>query len=86
MDHTATPRLAAIGWCFAACLLAAPLALQAQTLERFTVSIQQQTAGTLVKTTDAQGRVSVDFSYRDNGRGPDIKEEFSVDGIGALVS
>lgn len=86
MDHTATPRLAAIGWYFAACLLAAPLALQAQTLERFTVSIQQQTAGTLVKTTDAQGRVSVDFSYRDNGRGPDIKEEFSVDGIGALVS
>ena len=67
-------------------LLVMPLGLLAQTTERLTVLTQGQMAGAMVKTTDAQGHVSVDFSYRDNGRGPDIKEEFQVDAQGAFVS
>ena len=68
------------------CLGTAAAGSAAQTTERFSVSMQGQNAGTMVTTSDAQGRTSVDFSYRNNGRGPDMKEEFSVDAQGAPLS
>ncbi len=37
-------------------------------------------------TTAADGRVDVDYSYRDNGRGPVIRERFRVDSRGLPVS
>ncbi len=70
----------------AACIVGMPLHSGAQTQQRYTVTIQQEVAGALVTRTDGQGKVSVDFSYRDNGRGPDLKEEFSVDALGAPVA
>jgi hypothetical protein len=68
------------------CLGSAAAAGQAQVSERFTVRTQGQVAGTMLKTADGQGRIAVDFSFRDNGRGPDMKEEFTVDAQGAPVS
>ena len=70
----------------AACVLGTPPQSRAQTQQRYTVTIQQEVAGALISRTDGQGKVSVDFSYRDNGRGPDLKEEFSVDPLGAPVA
>jgi len=58
----------------------------AQTPQRFTISLQGQVAGAMVTMADEQGRFRVDYSYRDNGRGPDLKEEFSVDVQGTPVS
>lgn len=55
----------------------------AQTSERATVSRQGVVAGAMLKTTDAQGRITIDFSYRDNGRGPDLKEDIHLDAQGA---
>jgi hypothetical protein len=36
----------------------------------------------LVAQVDGAGSVTVDFSYRDNGRGPDLKESFTPDASG----
>jgi hypothetical protein len=46
--------------------------------EEFVVSVQGTPAGTMRVDTDGD-RVTVDYSYRDNGRGPDLKEAFRVD-------
>lgn len=70
----------------AAGLLAAPIHAGAQTVQRFSVRIQDENAGTLTLASGtAPGSVSVDFSYRNNGRGPDLKESFRVDALGAPV-
>jgi hypothetical protein len=70
----------------AACIVGAPLHGRAQTPQRYTVTIQQEVAGALLSRDDGQGRFSVEFSYRNNGRGPDLREEFSVDALGAPVT
>ena len=70
----------------AACVIGLPLQSRAQTQQSYTVTIQQEVAGALVSRTDGEGKVSVDFSYRNNGRGPDLKEEFSLDALGAPVA
>jgi hypothetical protein len=61
---------------FAALLIGA--AAQAQT---YTVLCMKTPCG-LLKLSESQGRMAVDYSYRDNGRGPDQKEvmEFAPDG------
>jgi len=48
----------------------------------YSVAFQGQSAGSLRSTAHADGRVVADFTYRDNGRGPDIHEEarFAADG------
>lgn len=46
--------------------------------EDFTVTIQGVASGTMRVDTEGD-RVAVDYSYRDNGRGPDLKESFRVD-------
>jgi len=86
--HPNTPR----GWLHlgsalaAACVIGMPLQSRAQTQQSYTVTIQQEVAGALGSRTDGKGKVSVDFSYRNNGRGPDLKEDFSVDALGAPVA
>ena len=46
----------------------------------YVVTIQGSRGGAMmVDSDDSAGLVRVDFSYRDNGRGPDVKEEFRLD-------
>lgn len=45
--------------------------------EDFVVSVQGAPAGTMRVESDGE-HVSVEYSYRDNGRGPDLKESFRV--------
>lgn len=66
-----------------ACLLA--LAFTAQAAE-FVVLIQDLPAGHLKVQAGAGGRVETDFSYRDNGRGPDQREVFVLDARGVPTS
>ena len=61
-----------------------PLASYSQALQEYGVTILGEAAGKLTSRSD-QGTVQVDFSYRNNGRGPDLKEEFRVDTLGAPV-
>ena len=72
--------------CVAAAVLGLPLQSAAQTPRQYTVTIQGEVAGALSTHIDGQGKVNVEFSYRNNGRGPDLKEEFSVDGLGTPVA
>ena len=62
----------------AASALAAPL--------EYTVSIQDAPAGHMRVDTAADGRVNVDFSFRNNGRGPDMLESFLPGPLGAPVA
>ena len=48
----------------------------------YVVLVQDQPAGHLKTSAGAGGLVEVDFSWRDNGRGPDVKESFTVDARG----
>lgn len=52
----------------------------------YTVLVQQQPAGHLRVVQEADGTLSSDFSYRDNGRGPDIRERFRLGPQGAPVA
>lgn len=44
----------------------------------YLVLAQSQPAGQLKVTSEAEGWVAADYSYRDNGRGPDIQERFRL--------
>lgn len=46
--------------------------------EEFVVSVQGTAAGAM-RVGSEGGRVTVDYSYRNNGRGPDLNESFRVD-------
>lgn len=52
----------------------------------FVVLIQDQPAGHLKVQAGADGLVETDFSFRDNGRGPDLRERFRLDARGVPVS
>jgi Amidohydrolase family len=70
------------------CALAAGLlacSLVAQAAE-YVVLIQDQPAGHLRVQTLEGGRVETDFSYRDNGRGPDQRESFTLDDRGVPLA
>jgi hypothetical protein len=66
-----------------ACL--APATAATQTHD-YSVVIQQQIAGHVTVTVEDDGRVAVDQSYRNNGRGPDIRERYRLDAQGAPVA
>ena len=53
--------------------------VQAAEETRYTVTIQTQVGGHLVSRIDLQGAVRNEFTYRDNGRGPDMTEEYVLD-------
>jgi len=44
----------------------------------FNVLFQGQSGGSEVATTAADGRVHVEQHYRDNGRGPDLSEDYAL--------
>jgi len=69
-----------------AVVFALPLGARAQAPQRYTVTIKQDVAGALVSAAQAQGGVGVDFTYRENGRGPDLKESFRLGAFGAPVA
>jgi len=58
----------------------------ADTTTRYTVLFQDRPGGSQVTTVRADGRIDVDMSYRNNGRGPDIKEHSKFTPDGTLVS
>ena len=49
----------------------------------YTISCQDAVAGRMIVQTAADGRVDVDYSFRDNGRGPDMRESFTPGPLGA---
>lgn len=61
------------------------LSASLQAAERaYAVLFQGQPSGAL--TVEAQGRtLQVDFTYRDNGRGPDYREHIELDALGGLL-
>jgi hypothetical protein len=67
--------------------LALPLAEAAAQADstRYNVSFQGHPSGSLLVRSEAGGRVVADFSYRDNGRGPDIHEEMRLAPDGRLL-
>jgi hypothetical protein len=60
-------------------------AARAEAAARLVVIFQGKVSGEQVVTTTDDGRVLVDFSFRNNGRGPDLHEEMRVDAAGRLV-
>ena len=79
--HLMSALLAAAG------LLATPAHAEAQPVQHFSVRIQNEDAGRLtLGVGEAPGSLSIDYSYRNNGRGPDLKETFRVDAFGAPVA
>lgn len=78
--HRAYPAAAGL----ALFLLAA--AVQAQTAMRYTVTAQSVRAGHMLVNTAPDGRQTVDYSFRDNGRGPDLREDIELGADGAVRS
>ena len=58
----------------------------ADTTIHYTVLIQDRPSGSEVTVVHNDGRIDTDMSYRDNGRGPDIKERARVSPDGTLLS
>src|ERR1700758_4891661 len=58
----------------------------ADTTIHYTVLIENRPSGSEVTVFHDDGRIDTDMSYRDNGRGPDIKEHSRVSPDGTLLS
>ena len=58
----------------------------ANTAVHYTVLIQGRPSGSQVTVFHEDGRVDTDMSFRDNGRGPDIKEHAKFSPDGTLLS
>src|SRR5262245_7636040 len=58
--------------------------VEAQTVSRYTILFHEKPSGQQTSRIADGGKFSVDFSYRDNGRGPDLKEAFSIAADGIL--
>ena len=61
-----------------ACLLAVASAPPAADRREHVVLFQNKESGTLTVQRGDDGRTVVDFSYRNNGRGPDLHEEYTL--------
>lgn len=53
---------------------------------RYEVVLLGKPAGHQITTVDAQGRIHVEFTYRTNGRGPDLFEDITLGPDGAPVA
>ncbi len=51
----------------------------------YSITIQSQLAGQLVQRNADDGSIRVVYSYRDNGRGPDVDERFVLGGDGNVI-
>jgi cytosine/adenosine deaminase-related metal-dependent hydrolase len=58
---------------------------RAEDTVRYTVLSQGKPSGAQVTRVADDGTIAVDYSYRNNGRGPDIKEEFATAQDGTLL-
>ncbi len=58
---------------------------QAQTY-RYSVLFQNEVRGAQTTVVAPDGRITVDFTYRDNGRGPDAREEIALARDGTQLS
>src|SRR5207302_331443 len=58
----------------------------ADTTSHYTVLFQERVAGSEVATVRGDGGVDVQMSYRNNGRGPDLKEHSRFAPDGTLLS
>jgi hypothetical protein len=58
---------------------------QAASTTRYTVLFQGKPGGAQVTQVADDGTITVDYSYRNNGRGPDLKEEFTLAKDGTLL-
>jgi hypothetical protein len=65
--------------------LLAVVPAEAGSTTRYTVLFQGKPSGAQITQVGDDGRITVDYSYRDNGRGPDLKEEFTLAKDGTLV-
>lgn len=64
--------------------LAVALPVRAQAPQRFTVTMHNEAAGAMVMSPGTTpDTVNIEFSFRDNGRGPDLKESYRIDALGA---
>jgi hypothetical protein len=52
----------------------------------YTVLSQDVPSGRMLVDTAADGRITVDYSWRDNGRGPDLRESFMPGALAAPVA
>jgi Amidohydrolase family len=59
--------------------------VQAETITRYTVLFQNKPGGAQTTRVADDGTITVDFSYRNNGRGPDLKEEFTISADGTFA-
>jgi imidazolonepropionase-like amidohydrolase len=77
-----------MNWKVFAIAAAALLATEghAKTTTTYEVVIQNRTAGKQTVVDLGGGKLKVEFSYRDNGRGPDVFEDMAVDADGMLTS
>ncbi len=73
------PLLTCLMWCLAAGTA------QAQTY-RYSVLFQNEVRGAQTTVVAPDGRITVDFTYRDNGRGPDAREEIVLARDGTQLS
>ena len=73
------------GACGLACLIVLAAAAHAEPPVHHSISFQGKVAGEQVVTRTDDGRIVVDFSYLNNGRGPDLHEEMRVDEAGRLI-
>ena len=66
--------------------LVASTAVFASTTTRYVVMVDGKKAGEQVATTQPDGTMAVTYSYRVNGRGPDLHEHIELDRAGMPVS
>jgi cytosine/adenosine deaminase-related metal-dependent hydrolase len=66
-------------------MLLAVAPARSETTVRYTVLFQGKPSGAQITRVADDGTVTVDYSYRNNGRGPDLKEEFALAKDGTLL-
>ena len=57
----------------------------AETATRYAVTFLGKTTGEQVTTVADDGRIAVDFAYTDNGRGPKLHEDMTLDSSGQFI-
>jgi hypothetical protein len=65
-------------------ILLATSSTPAQSVTKYNILFLGKSGGSQTTRT-SEGTVTVDYSYRDNGRGPDLKEDFTLAEDGTLV-
>jgi hypothetical protein len=67
------------------CLVSLAWLAHAETTTRYAIAFQGKRAGEQVVTSYEDGRIVVDYSWSNNGRGPQFHEEMAIDGAGRFT-